>query len=89
MSKDCPTAGPMSCNFCKEEGHIIKDCPTRPPMSCFACKEEGHMSKDCPTRGPLICSNCNQEGKFSLTSAAGFRDQLNSNSSTRPQSRQV
>ena len=59
----------ITCNYCKEYGHMIKDCPKKKPRDgpnkCYNCDKEGHMGRDCPEpKKPRSnkCFNCNEEG---------------------------
>ena len=66
FSKDCPTAGAMTCRNCGEEGHVSKECekPRNPAtVTCRNCDEVGHFSRDCPKPrdySKVKCSNCDQ-----------------------------
>ena len=41
------------CEYCDENGHLVKDCPLIVPMdkklvNCSFCNEKGHAIKTCP-----------------------------------------
>ncbi len=44
------TKDSITCNYCKEVGHIVKNCPTlekRANTICYKCKGKGHFAKNC------------------------------------------
>ena len=39
---------PVTCNVCREEGHVATKCYKK--GNCFNCRQPGHVSRDCPDR---------------------------------------
>lgn len=39
---------PVTCNVCREEGHVVTKCSKK--GTCFNCHQPGHVSRDCPDR---------------------------------------
>ena len=39
---------PVTCDFCREEGHVAAKCPNK--GRCFHCRQQGHVARDCPDR---------------------------------------
>ena len=39
---------PVTCNVCREEGHVATKCSKK--GTCFNCRQPGHVSRDCPDR---------------------------------------
>lgn len=39
---------PVTCNVCREEGHVATKCYKK--GTCFNCRQPGHVSRDCPDR---------------------------------------
>ena len=39
---------PVTCNVCREEGHVATKCSKK--GTCFNCHQPGHVSHDCPDR---------------------------------------
>ena len=39
---------PVTCDVCKEDGHVAAKCPKKD--ICFNCHQPGHVSRKCPDR---------------------------------------
>ena len=39
---------PVTCDVCREEGHVAAKCSRK--GTCFNCRQPGHMARDCPDR---------------------------------------
>ena len=45
---DC--SKPVTCRYCKKEGHSAVECPEAPTLKCSNCKEEGHRASGCKNK---------------------------------------